>query len=176
MNYEYTKDDDPILSLEEQNIIVAWVRKNYMYFQPNGLNKYMQKIDYFDDLPQCIWDIKKRIFDKENLHDYNQEPLYKDSIGYMLDGASLHNHTDTNPNDSDLIHTRYNVYIQLPYKGGYPIYNNIHCTLKERTYICCRSGIDFHSCAPVEGSRERIVLSFGVLVPLERITNIYYNY
>lgn len=176
MIYEYSKNDEPILSLEEQTIIVKWVRNNYKYFRPNGINKYMQKIDYFDDAPQCIWDIKKRIFDKENLHKYQQEPLYKDSVGYMLDGASLHLHTDPNPSDSKLIHTRYNVYVQLPEKGGYPIYNNIHCPLKERTYICCRSGIDFHCCTKVEGSRERIILSFGVLVPFERIENIVYNY
>jgi hypothetical protein len=176
MIYKYTKDDDYILSESEQTIIVDWVRKYYKYFYKNGHNKYMQKLEYFDNVPECIWEIKKRIFDKEKLHDYEEEPIFKDSVGYMTDGANLHLHTDPNPENSTLIHTRYNVYVQLPYKGGYPIYNNIPCKLKERTYICCRSGIDFHSCVTVEGDRERIVLSFGVLVPRERIENIQYDY
>lgn len=176
MIYEYSKNDEPILSEDEQQTIVNWVRKTYKYFKPNGLNIYMQKLDYFDDVPKCVFDIKKRIFDKEDLYGYQQEPIFKDSIGYMLDGASLHLHTDPNPSESELIHTRYNVYVQLPDKGGYPIYNNIHCTLKERTYICCRSGLDYHSCAKVEGPRERIILSFGLLLPIDRIKHIYYNY
>jgi len=175
-DYYYTLNDEPILSVEEQKIIVDWTRKHFIYFKPNNGNKYMQKMSYFENLPQCIWDIKKRIFDKENAHDYEQEPIFQDSIGIMFKGESLHLHSDPNPPNRDLIHTRFNVYVQLPEKGGYPIYNNIHCTLKERTYICCRSGIDKHCCARVEGDRERIILSFGILVPLERIKNIHYNY
>ena len=177
MSRVYSRNDNPILSIEEQASIVDWVRTHYKYFRPNGANRFMQQLDCFDNLPACVWAIKQRIFDKEQLHEYPQEPLFRDSVGYMLHGASLHRHTDPNPDDgSGLIHTRFNVYVQLPHKGGYPIYNNIHCTLEERTYICCRSGLDFHSCAPVEGERERIVLSFGVLVPPERIQDIVYDY
>ena len=174
--YEYTKNDEPILSIDEQLIIVDWVRNNYKKFKQNGLNKFMQKLEYFNDVPQCIWDIKKRIFDKENAHQYEQEPQFKDSVGYMINGGSLHHHIDQNPKDSNLIHTRFNVYVQLPEKGGHPIYNNIHCPLKERTYICCRSGLDFHRSTQVEGNRERIILSFGILAPLERVSEITYHY
>lgn len=178
--YKYTKDDECILTEEEQAIIVDWVRNHYKYFHNNGSRngekKYFQKLKYFKNIPECVWDIKKRIFDKEQLYDCEQEELFKDSIGIMFDGSELHLHTDPNPTDSNLIHTRYNVYVQLPIKGGYPIYNNIQCKLKERTYICCRSGIDKHCCVKVEGDRERIVLSFGVLLPFERIQNIIYEY
>ncbi len=180
MIYEYTDNDECILSEQEQYTIVEWTRKHFKYFLNNSRNgennKYFQKLSYFDNLPKCIWDIRQRIFDKEQLHDYNIEPIFKDSIGIMFNEAELHLHTDPNPSNSDLIHTRYNVYVQLPIKGGYPIYNGKHCRLKERTYICCRSGIDLHCCAKVEGERERIVISFGVLVPLERIANIVYKY
>ena len=94
----------------------------------------------------------------------------------MFEGENLHLHSDPNPPNSELIHTRFNVYVQLPEVGGYPIYNRTHCRLKERTYICCRSGIDKHCCAKVEGKKERIILSFGVLVPYSRIENIIYDY
>lgn len=180
MEYIYSSDDDYIMSEDEQQTIVDWVKKNYIYFHRNGRKdepeRYLQILKYFKNVPSCIWDIKKRIFDKENLWEYEQEPIFKDSIGIMFENAELHLHKDPNPEKSNLIHTRFNVYVQLPEIGGYPIYKNIHCKLKERTYICCRSGIDEHCCAKVIGKRERIVLSFGVLVPMERISNITYKY
>jgi hypothetical protein len=178
MQYIYSQDDEPIVSLDQQTEIVDWVRKNYNSFKLNGYNRYFQQLDFFNinTIPSCIWKIKQAIIDKEKLHDYQPEPFFRDSVGYMLDGGQLHLHSDQNPPNSDLIHVRYNVYVQLPIKGGYPIYKNIHCTLKERTYICCRSGIDKHYCAKVEGPRERIILSFGFLIPKKRVENIIYNY
>jgi hypothetical protein len=176
MIYEYTSNDEYILSESEQKIIVEWVLQNYKYFHYNGESKYFQKLIFFKNVPECIWDIKKRIFNKEQLHNYEVEPIFKDTIAIMFKGSQLHEHTDPNPPNSNLIHTRYNVYVQLPIKGGYPVYNNIHCKLKERTYICCRSGIDKHYCVKVEEERPRIILSFGVLLPFERIQNIVYKY
>lgn len=180
MSYIYSNNDEFILTEDEQTIIVEWVKENYIYFYKNSNDKYDDKfcqiLTYFKNVPNCIWDIKQRIFDKEKLHNYEQEPLFKDSIAIMFEGCNLHKHKDPNPKKSDLIHTRFNVYVQLPENGGYPIYNNIHCKLKERTYICCRSGIDEHYSAKVEGKKARIVISFGLLLPMERINNIIYNY
>ncbi len=178
--YIYSSYDEPIISLEEQEEIVNWARRNCKYFKQNGYNRYMQKLEYFDDVPNCIWKTKEKIIEKENLFGYKQEPIFKDSIGYMFDGAQLHVHSDPNPpldeNGIQYYHTRFNLYVQLPEKGGYPIYNDIHCTLNERTYICCRSNLDKHYCAKVEGPRERIVISFGFLLPFDRIQNIIYKY
>ncbi len=173
--YIYSDKDEPIISEQEQEIIVSWVRNNYINeLKSNGFNRYMKNMHDIPSIPPIVWDIKKRIIDKENLYDAIEEPLFKDSIGYMMDGGQLHTHTD--PNRYGLVHTRFNVYVQLPYKGGYPIYNNNIYKLKERTYICCRAGIDQHYCEKVEGERERIILSYGFLLPIERITNIIYDY
>ena len=98
----------------------------------------------------------------------------EDSIGYMIDGGKLHKHTD--PNVNNLVHTRFNVYVQLPNEGGYPIYSNNLYKLKERRYICCRAGIDYHECQLVKGDRARIVLSFGFLLPVDRVIKIIYDY
>jgi len=176
MSYSYSYNDEPIMTIDEQQVIVEWVKKNYKYFKSTGFNRYFQQLDYFDDVPLCVWEIKKRIVENEKLHNYQQEPIFKDSVGYMSEGGELHLHTDPNPNNSELYHTRFNVYVQIPDKGGLPIYNNKICNLQERTYICCRSGIDKHCCQKVEGKRERIVISFGFLLPFERIQNIIYNY
>ena len=176
--YVYTSNDETVVTEEEQAIIVEWTRNNYKTFQKTGYNRQFQQISYYDKdyVPACIKDIKKRIVDKEKLHNFQQEPLFEDSIGYMTDGGQLHLHSDPNPKNSNLIHTRFNVYVQLPLKGGLPIYSDKLCSLKERTYVCCRSGIDKHYCQKVEGPRERVIVSFGFLLPYERIENIKYMY
>jgi hypothetical protein len=172
--FKYTTDDDYILSEEEQKIIVEWVRNNYKSFKKTGYNRSMNSLHNYDNVPPCIWDIKKRIVEKEQLQDATQDPFFKDAIGYMQDGGALHKHTD--PNINNLIHVRYNVYVQLPIEGGIPIYNNVRCNLKERTYICCRSGMDHHWCEEVKGNKERIVISYGFMLPLSRVENIIYDY
>ena len=172
--YKYTSNDDCILSVEEQKEIVDWVKINYLKLDSNGLKKYKKCMDEIDDIPKIVWEIKKRIMEKENLYGYEQEPSLRDSIGYMLDGGSLHTHTD--PNKDGLVHTRFNVYVQIPYEGGIPIYAGYRINLKERTYTCCRSGLDSHYCEKVKGDRERVVLSFGFLLPYERVKNVIYEY
>jgi CRISPR/Cas system-associated protein Cas5 (RAMP superfamily) len=172
--YKYTSNDECIITIEEQEEIVNWLRENYLRLKKNGSNRYMKSLDEIPDIPKIVWDIKKRIVDKENMHEQIQEPFFRDSIGYMFDGAQLHEHTD--PNQGDLIHTRFNVYVQLPEEGGYPVYAGKTLKLKERTYICCKSGIDLHYCEKCIGKRERVVLSYGFLLPNDRIKNIVYEY
>ena len=163
-----------VVTEEEQKIIVDWVRKNYdKVLNKNGINRYKNQMDQIKDIPSCVWEIKKRIVEIEKLEGYMQEPKFRDSIGYMTDGGQLHKHTD--PNKYGLIHTRFNVYLQIPEKGGLPVYDDKVIHLKERTYVCCRSGLDLHYCLKVEGPRERIVLSYGYLLPYNRVANIKYE-
>jgi hypothetical protein len=172
--YKYSLNDEYIIDEEEQKEIVLWVKENYKKFNNNGHQKYMKSIDELYNVPQVIWKIKKKIIEKENIFDAIQEPLFRDSIGCMFNGGKLHQHID--PNKNGLIHTRFNVYVQLPFEGGYPIYNNKLCKLKERTYICCRAGVDLHECQEVKGDRERIIISYGFLLPPNRIKNVIYEY
>lgn len=173
---KYTKYDEPIITEDEQIQIVEWCRKNYKDFIITGYNRRAMQLDRPIDIPKCVWDIKTRIIEKENLQNEIQEPCMKDSIGYMQNDGKLHVHKDNNNNDKGLIHTRFNVYVQIPEKGGLPIYDGKLHKLKERTYICCRSGMDVHSCSIVKGNRERIILSYGYLLSQERVNNIVYDY
>lgn len=178
--YKYTSEDKEIITDEEQNIIVNWVKNNYnKCLKKNNYNCYKNNFDdikktYNCELPSCLFDIKRRIIEKEKLNGFQFETNLGDTIGYMINGGQLHKHTD--PNKDGLIHTRYNVYVQIPEKGGYPIYDGVTLKLKEKTYICCRSGLDLHYCEKVEGERERIILSYGFYLPYNRVANIEYNY
>ena len=172
--YKYSINDTPIITELEQKEIVDWLNSNYLRLKKNGDNRYMKSMYDIPDLPKIVWDIRKRIVELENLHEAISEPVLKDAIGYTMDSGQLHQHTD--PNKDDLFHTRFNVYVQLPEKGGFPVYGGNVYRLRERTYICCRSGIDSHYCEKVEGSKARIVLSYGFLLEKERVENIVYDY
>jgi len=174
MEYKYTKNDDEIINIDEQEIIVEWVKKNYLRLTKNGDKKYMKSMYDIPDIPKIVWEIRKRIIEKEKLYNSVPEPSLRDTIGCMLNGGQLHVHKD--PNVGELIHTRFNVYVQLPNEGGFPIYNDNLYRIKERTYICCRAGLDNHYCEKVVGERERIILSYGFLLPIERVNKIIYDY
>ena len=167
-------EDNFIMTIEEQNEIINYAKNNYKIFDKNGYNKWKKALDELPKVPECIWEIKKRIIEKENLYDSPQEPTLKDQIGYMIEGGFLHLHVDQNKDG--LIHTRFNVYVQIPYEGGMPIYSNHRIDIKEREYTICRSGIDFHYTDKVKGDRERIILSFGFLLPYEKVINIKYKF
>jgi hypothetical protein len=164
--------NEPIISLEEQMIIIDWTKKNYYRFKKTGFNRCMIGLHLVPDFPECVKEIKQRIELKENLKEYKQEPMIRDAIGIMFNGGKLPEHIDANQQNNNLIHIRYNIYVQIPLKGGLPVYNNQIIEIKERNYVCCRSGIDLHSCLEVEGEKERIILSFGYLVPIEKIHEI----
>ena len=167
-------DDNVVMSIEEQTEVVEYARKNYKDFDVNGYNKWKKALDELNNVPECIYKIKERIVVKEKLEDAPQEPILRDQIGYMIEGGNLHPHIDKNYNG--LIHVRYNVYVQIPYEGGMPVYGKHMIDVREREYTVCRSGLDLHFTDVVKGDRERIILSFGFLLPYERAINIRYKF
>ena len=108
-------DDNPIMTEEEQKIIVDWTIKNYTRFNKTGQNRQMQQMDQLKDIPTIVWDIKKRIVDLEKLHEYRQEPMFRDAIGYMSEGGQLHKPTLTFSIEDDGLE-----HIQLKSKGVWP--------------------------------------------------------
>lgn len=157
---------DEVVSIKEQAEIIDWANNNYIRFIPNGYGRQYKLLQDLPDIPQCVWEIKKRVIEIEKLYDYIQEPTYKDFIGYITDGGQIHPHKDRN--FQDLIHTRFNVFIQLPEEGGMPIYNHKRIQVYERTYCICHAGAYTHFCEKVKGKKARIVLSFGFLVPFTK--------
>lgn len=152
-----------VVTEAEQREIIDWANKNYKTFISNGPGRQFRPLNKNSSVLPCVWDIKKRIVELEHLDNARQEPFLKDYIGYIQPGSKIHPHTD--PNRDGLIHTRFNVIIQLPEKGGLPIYGGKVIETSERQYVRCNSGIDQHYCQLVEGTKARIVLSFGFLLP-----------
>ena len=152
---------DEVMKPEEQKTIIEWANLNYHRFQKNGPGRQFCQFRELPDVPECVYTIRERIVQREKLHGVMQEPLLTDYIGYIQDGGQIHPHID--PNRGDLIHTRFNVFVQLPEKGGMPVYNDETIQVKEHSYIICCAGLHKHYCEKVEGSKARIILSYGFL-------------
>lgn len=102
-------------------------------------------------------------------------------IVYSEKGHRVHPHRDTNFNSEgegweknmnldneyigDVIHTRFNVLVSKPIKGGNPIIDGIEYSVRENEAWVCHSGIKEHSTNEIEGDKPRILLSFGHWVP-----------
>lgn len=169
----YSETGDTILSVKEQEEIISWVIDYYHQFDLVGYNKWRLGLKNTSDYPKVIDDIKERIIDIENLSKYNEEPIYNDIIEYSRNGADFSNHKDVN--SDGMVHVRFDVYVKLPKNGGLPIYNGELINVKERQYLCCRAGIDYHSRTTIKQS-SGIIISYGFLMPYDEIGNILYNF
>lgn len=170
----YSKNDEEILNPKEQNEIIKWAQEKYNHFEVIGYNRWRCVLEYAPSYPKIIDIIKQRIVEIENLQNSIQEPIYKDSIIYMQNGSKIHK--NISPNNGNLIHVRFNVYVQIPKNGGLPIYNNISYEIKERCYICSKSGIDYNECDQIFGNKELIILSYGFLMDKFELGIVIYDY
>ena len=162
-----------VVTVEEQRVIIDWADLHYDDFKENGYSRRYYVLQITDDtIPEEVWEIKRRVVETESLYGYSAEPIFGDFIGYVKDGGQIQPHVDSNQYDEVtgelLIHTRFNVFIQLPVSGcgGRPIYGGRTIDVCELQYVKCLSGVERHYCEKVRGDVGRIVLSFGFLIPL----------
>lgn len=153
-----------VITSEERDVIKAWADDNYHRFKSNGPGRQFESFDRLPDTPLCVWDVRARIVDLEGLDCHETEPIFRDYIGYIVEGGKIHEHRDPNAKDGR-VHVRFNAIVQLPEEGGLPIYGGIVIPTEERRYVVCRSGMDVHHCQLVKGPKARIVLSYGFLLP-----------
>jgi hypothetical protein len=101
------------------------------------------------------------------------EPIYKNLTGnHFKDGAFVHPHVDPAP--SGFVHTRCNLMLSKPRKGGNPVLDGEEFEVEEGDLWLCIASMELHSSTPIEGG-ERLIFSFGGLVPAEQINTIIKN-
>ena len=124
------------------------------------------------DIHPLVWEIKERIIAKEGLENLekHEEPVFKDFLAIIFKGGFIHKHRD--PNKGDLYHCRFNVFVQLPEKGGQTYYNGDPINSLEGCYTLCLSGLEYHWSDAVESDKERFSLSFGFLLPAQVIQHL----
>ncbi len=161
------------MSEEERLAILKWVEG-----VPNAYNVRELRHSRWDyilsivdkTIPIEIWKIKKRIIEKEGLHEYRQEPAEKDLIVVVNNGGKIQPHTDLNSLDGD-IHCRFNVFLNVSEEIE-TYYADYLVQAKNRHYVMCRSGIDTHWSSINKGD-DRISLSFGFMLPIKKVDEIY---
>jgi hypothetical protein len=147
---------------DERKLILNWIEKYNHQFTPNGSGRKFGIVYDFPEYPKLIKNLRERIVNLEQIKNYLEEPTFKDYVGYITDGGAIHMHSDKNIDN--YTHTRYNVVISYPEKGGESIYGNETNVLFEKMVWKCIAGRVLHGSKPVIGQKPRITLSLGFLI------------
>ena len=162
-------DRGSIMSEEERLEIYNWCisiipnismifnnRKNLNFNTGNDNNNDIVLLDK-------IYEIQKRIEDKENLHGFEKTTVLYDFVALIMYGGFIHGHTDQNDDSRELFHVRFNVFISVPKFNTY--YAGHIVDAIPGSYVLCRSGVDWHYTDVNNELAPRIALSFGYLLP-----------
>jgi hypothetical protein len=153
-----------IITEEERIFLLNWISENEHKFFSNDFGPH-RKVHFFDfnsEAPSLLYEIKDRIIERENIKKWYPEPMLGNYIGWISNGGFIQRHTDPNPKDGD--HIRYNLFLSVPHQGGLPIYSDKIISVKDRDYIRCNSGLEFHQSQIVVGDKPRIVISYGFIL------------
>jgi hypothetical protein len=112
----------------------------------------------------------KKAFNEFNLIPSHIEPMYENFLGnHFIEGASVQIHKDDAPNG--FVHTRCNLLLKKPLKGGNPIIDGEEINLEENDLWLVLASLETHGSTPIQGG-ERFIFSFGGLVPIKQIERI----
>jgi len=124
------------------------------------------------DIHQLVFEIRKRIEQREELYSFEKEKEVNDFVAVIPANGFIHKHRDPNIWERGLFHVRFNVFITLPIKGGTTYYDGHIIDAVEGSYVMCRSGIDEHWSESTECAVPRISLSFGYVLPPEKVDDL----
>lgn len=116
-----------------------------------------------------VFEIKKRIEERELLTTSKHEYFLKDFVAVLPKNGFIHKHADPNEFEHNLFHVRFNVFISVPPNDMSTYYNGNVINAVECCYVLCRSGIDEHWTDINMCDIPRISLSFGYLLPAEKV-------
>jgi hypothetical protein len=91
---------------------------------------------------------------------------------HYLDGAHTHTHMDSAK--EGYVHVRCNVMLKKPLEGGNPVLDGKEIEVNENDLWVCFASMEMHGSTPIKGG-ERIIMSFGALVPQQDVNNIIKN-
>jgi hypothetical protein len=149
------------------------VIKNWKYssmVQPYSNFKFINNGDGRRYAKQDTAHYWKEAFSEFVLEPVSVEPIFKNLIANQFkEGAFVHPHTDESP--VGLVHTRCNLMLRKPIEGGNPVLDGEELDINEGDLWLCLASMEFHSSTPIKGG-ERLIFSFGGLVPIEQVKNI----
>jgi hypothetical protein len=155
--------NNKIISKKELNFILKFIGANEDLFEENDISLHRKVLTLHKEVnpPKLFFDIKKRILNKENItNNYIDDSTYGDYIGHITNGGKIHKHND--PTIPGYDHVRFNLFLSIPKKGGFPIYDGVTIPVSVGDYVRCNSSKYYHECEIVEGDIPRIVISYGI--------------
>jgi hypothetical protein len=109
-------------------------------------------------------------FKEFNLKPDRLEPIFKNFTGnHFADGTAVHEHTDSAP--EGFVHTRCNLMLKKPFKGGNPVIDGEELEININDLWLCLASLEKHYTTPIEGG-ERLIFSFGGLVSIDQVNKI----
>jgi hypothetical protein len=163
-----------IMSEEERITLYNWIENDmkdkFRSLTNNRLayDIHMNK-DKYHPLLHIIYD---RLIEKEGLQFYNFKVSLCDFISYIPKTGFIHKHTDDYLAEFGYVHVRFNVFIQVPPNGMNTYYSGVQVDAKEGSYVISRSSVDIHYTEINTSNIPRISISFGFLLPREKVDNI----
>jgi hypothetical protein len=157
----YYKD---FITVDEQLLLRDWALRNEDRLIPNSTGPYRKRspLNFLDDYPVLLIDLKERLLDLEDLRD-NEDVIIddkQDMVSVQRHLGSIPTHMDKDRKEGYYLR-RYNIFISLPDRGGLPIYDGEVLEVKERCVLRFDAGLKPHSTIPNEGDNPRIMLSYG---------------
>tara|TARA_R100000654_G_C2613769_1_gene117190 strand:+ start:118 stop:588 length:471 start_codon:yes stop_codon:yes gene_type:complete len=155
------------MNLKINRVVKNWSYSNQIKiddgnFIPNGFGrkfKIQENVNHWEDAFKCFNLIPKAV-----------EPLFKNFLGCnYLEGAEVHEHMDSAP--KGFVHTRCNLMIKKPKEGGNPVIDGKEIDVQNNDLWLCLASLEKHKTTPVKKG-ERIIFSFGGLVPINQLENI----
>jgi hypothetical protein len=163
-----------IITIQEQKELLDWIYSNEDKFKVNKAGPYRKFINLTQlskfEKPELFHEVKLRILQKEKILVWMQDPFFGDLVTCNLTGGFIHEHVDpTLPNRE---HLRFNLFLSKPEHGGDPVLLNKKLNFEERQYIKYHVNKHFHKSLPVEGTKPRIAISYGISITTEYLKNL----
>lgn len=114
--------------------------------------------------------LKESILIELGVDDLSQKDKFKNLIGVVSDGSSVHEHVDVHKGEWP--HTRINILIQKPIEGGMPVIDGVEYNIEQSQCWINKASSWVHSTTIVKGSIDRIVLSLGTCISNENFNSI----
>ena len=166
------RDRGRIMTEAERREVLDWACSIFFTMKYLGNRRLEYTLSALDSsIPTSLWRIRKRLIETERLGGFIQEPIFKDILYIIMPNGFIHRHRD--PNLGEYIHTRFNVFLQVPIEGSKTYYGGELVDAVEGHYTMCRSGLDQHWSDPIKGSVPRVTLSFGFLIPRPAVLKMY---
>jgi hypothetical protein len=154
-----------LISASERRQLIEWGLSMKPSLWANGPARAFRKVGELAYRPALYDRVRARVEDRLGVEsEYPEEPIFGWYLSIISEGGAIQPHLDPVPDGKR--HLRCNLFLQLPESGGAPIIQGTRISVQAGSLLAFFPSERGHRSEPVIGRTERIILSFGYLVPL----------